>query len=640
MQERRVERRLAAILASDVAGYSRLMGADEVGTLRALQAQRKELVDPLIAAHHGRIVKTTGDGILAEFASAVDAVGFAVAVQRGILARNANLPEERRIALRTGINIGDIIVEGGDIYGDGVNVAARLEALSEPGGVCISEDVYRQVRDKLPYAFADRGEQRVKNIARPVHVYSLDAAAVQRLPEVPLAPQGPASPASRKRAWGKIWPAPAAVAGVLAIALGIRLGFMPATAPQGPAAAPRFSMVVLAFTNLTGDTAQDYLADVITEGLTTALARIKGLFVIARSTAFTYKGKPVDVKQIGKDLGVRYLLEGSEERAGDRVRVNAQLIDAETGAHLWADQFDADRSDLLQMQDEIVTRLARAMQFEAVDIARTTRAPPENLDAEDLAERCNVDSINAWGDSNRLAAAFSLCERALQIDNRNVRALTVMALKYIIPVLTLQSADRQADIRRADELASRALAIDPNFYLAHHVKARVLDAQNRQEEAIVEAQRSLALDPISVENYIVLCEANNYLGRPDRCLEAADKAIRLSPRDPFLWIFFTMKGWAFFMKRQYDQAIHWLRRSAAITPVYSTFLLLSSALALTENQAEAHEMLKRYLALGIVHSKTIAQLRAQMSLGPDNPAFAEYTERLYAGLRKAGMPER
>jgi TolB-like protein len=250
---------------------------------------------------------------------------------------------------------------------------------------------------------------------------------------------------------------------VLAIALGIRLGLMPARAPQAPATAPRFSMVVLPFTNLSGDPAQDYVADVITEGLTTALARIEGLFVIARSTAFTYKGKPIDVKQIGKDLGVRYVLEGSEERAGDRVRVSAQLIDAETGAHLWADQFDAERSDLLQMQDQIVTRLARVMQIEltAADIASAGRARPENLDAEDLAERC--ESALAETEPDKVAAAFSFCERALEIDGRNVVALAHLSFKYVLPVLRGQSTDRAADIRRADELASRALAIDPNY---------------------------------------------------------------------------------------------------------------------------------------------------------------------------------
>jgi TolB-like protein/class 3 adenylate cyclase len=638
MQEPRVERRLAAIVAVDVAGYSRLMGTDEVGTLRSLQAQRKELIDPLIATHHGRIVKTTGDGILTEFASAVDAVGFAVAVQRGMIGRNAYLPEDRRFALRAGINIGDIIVEAGDIYGDGVNVAARLEALSEPGGICISADVYRQVRDKLPYEFADRGEQTVKNIARPVHVYALDAAVVARLPEVPAAPQGPVIPAPRRRAWRRIWPAAAALAGVVAIALGMRLVLVPARAPQEAGRpAPRFSMVVLPFANLSGDPAQDYLADVITEGLTTALARIKDSFVIARSTAVTYKGKPIDVKQIGKDLGVRYVLEGSEERAGDRVvRVNAQLIDAETGAHLWADQFDADRSDLLQMQDEIVTRLARVIQLElpAVDIASAGRARPENLDAEDLAERCE----SAF---NKAETGFSFCERALQIDGRNVTALTHLAFKYILPVLRGQSTDREADIRRADELASAALAIDPNYYTAHLAKALVLSVQNRHEEAIVEADRSLALNPSSPEAYVTLCQDNFYLGRPDRCLEQLDKGMRfMSPRDPFLWAFFVDKALALFMKGQYDQAIYWARQVLPIRPLNGAFLILSSALALTGHQAEAHEMLERYLMLGDVHSKTIAQLRAQLLLTADDPAWAEFIDRLVAGLRKAGMPER
>jgi TolB-like protein/class 3 adenylate cyclase len=637
-----ISRRLAAILAADVAGYSRLMEADEEGTLARLKSLRRDLIDPKIALWKGRIVKTTGDGMLVEFASVLDAVRCAVAVQRGMVARNANLPEDRRVVLRTGINIGDIIVEGGDIYGDGVNVAARLEALSEPGGICISADVYRQVRDKLPYEFADRGEQMVKNIARPVHVYSLDAAAVERLPEVQAVPQASASPAHRRRAWRKVWPTAAALVGVVVIALGIRLGLMPARAPQGPAAPPRFSIVVLPFTNLSGDPAQDYLADVITEGLTTALARIKDSFVIARSTAFTYKGKPADVKQIGKDLGVRYVLEGSEERAGSRVRVNAQLIDAETGAHLWADQFDAERSDLLQMQDEIVTRVARVMQIElpAADIASAGRARPENLDAEDFAERCEIGFLTSEGGHDKVAAAFSLCEHALRIDGRNVIALAHLAMKYIIPVMEVQSTNRQADIRRADELASRALAIDPNYYLAHWAKAYVLIAQNRGEEAIVEAERSLALNPSFMEGYNALCSANNLLGRPDRCLELIDKVMRLSPRDPYLFLFFRMRAMAFFMKGQYDQAIYWDRRVVAITPFNFSFLQLSSALALTGHQAEAHEMLERYLALGDVHSKTIAQLRAQMLLFADNPAYVEFTERLCAGLRKAGMPER
>ncbi|MBV9757268.1 MAG: adenylate/guanylate cyclase domain-containing protein, partial [Alphaproteobacteria bacterium] len=330
VQETRVERRLAAILVADVVGYSRLVAADEVGTLRALAARRREVIEPLVARHHGRIFKTMGDAFLIEFASAVEAVACAVAIQRGMLAGNAALPPERRIALRAGVNVGDVVVEGRDLFGDGVNVAARLEALAEPGGICISGTAHEQVRDKLPFAFADRGEQAVKNIAHPVRVHALDAAVIAALPDAPAPVLVQPSPWQRRRAPGPI--VAAAVAFVLLVAGGAWLVARPG-APR-PEAAPRLSMLVLPFANLSGDPAQDYLADVITEELTTALARLPGGFVIARSTAFTYKGKPVNVRDVGRQLGVRYVLEGSAEPGQKRVRVTAQLIDAGTGAHL------------------------------------------------------------------------------------------------------------------------------------------------------------------------------------------------------------------------------------------------------------------------------------------------------------------
>ena len=303
-----------------------------------------------------------------------------------------------------------------------VNIAARLEGLAEPGGICVSDDAYRHVRDKLPLPFTDQGEQSVKNIARPVRVYALDAQMVAWLPDQP-------SPREQAKAPTRPW-FRAAVIGLAALVLlaaALWLVVTRAHRPQELASAPRLSIVVLPFANLSGDPAQDYLADVITEGLTTDLSRISGTFVIARSTAFTYKGKPVDVKQVGKDLGVRYVLEGSEQHSGNQVRVNAQLIDAETGAHLWADQFDADRANLLQMQDEIVTRLARAMQIQlvAVDAARVTRARPGNLDAEDLALRCEAGVYNFPPGSAEFPAVLGLCDRALHIDNGNVFALTL-----------------------------------------------------------------------------------------------------------------------------------------------------------------------------------------------------------------------
>jgi TolB-like protein/class 3 adenylate cyclase len=643
VQALRVERKLAAIFAGDVAGYSRLMGADEVGTLSALKAHQRELIDPLLTAGRGRLVKTTGDGILAEFASAVDAIGFAVVLQQRMADRNKDVPQDRRIEFRVGINIGDIIVEGDDIYGDGVNIAARLEALAEPGGICISEDAYRQVRDKLPYEFTDRGEQIVKNIARPIRVYELGSAAVRALPDVQAPPGSRAPPTSRRFRWRPGLPVAATLMALLVVALGTWFVVTPAKAPSRGGAIPRFSIVVLPFANLSGDPGQDYLGDVITEGLTTSLARIRDSFVIARSTAFTYKGKPIDVKQIGQDLGVRYVLEGSAEQAGNRVRVNAQLVDAATGAHLWADQFDADRSDLLQMQDEIITRLARAMEIQlaAVDIARATRVRPDNLDAEELAERCVAGLYNAESVPTRISAASALCEHALQIDQGNVVALSVLALNYINPVINAQSADPQADIRQADEFATRALAIDPDAYVAHVAKAYILMAQNRAEQGIVEAERGLALNPSYINAYVALAEASNFAGRPDRALEFADKAIRLSPRDPLLRWLYHDKGWAFFMKGQYDQAIEWFRRVVAIAPSQKfTQLLLASALALTGHETEAQVALQRYLALAGVNSTTIAQLRAGQLAIADNPAWVEYNERLFHGLRKAGMAGR
>src|SRR5260370_5600318 len=304
----RVERRLAAILAADVAGYSRLMSVDEEGTHARLRAHLRQLIDPKIKEHRGRIVKNTGDGLLAEVPSVVDAVRCAAEIQRGTIDRNADVPEDKRLTFRIGVNLGDVIVEPEDIFGEGVNIAARLEAFAEPGGICISGTVREHVGDKLPYPFEDMGDQRVKNIARPVRVYAISAAAVASLPQVPSIAE--------------------------------------ASKPITSLNAPRLSIVVLPFVNLSNDPEQEYFADGVTDDLTTDLSRISGSFVIARNTAFTYKGKPVDVKQLGRDLGVRYAIEGSVRRAGDQVHVNVQLIDTESAAHLWADRFDIDRANL------------------------------------------------------------------------------------------------------------------------------------------------------------------------------------------------------------------------------------------------------------------------------------------------------
>ena len=632
MVQPRIERKLVSVVVADVVGFSRLTELDEEGTHARLNVLLRELIKPKIGEHHGRIIKNTGDGALLEFASVVDAVRCAVEIQRGMIDRNADFPQDRRIVFRFGINLGDVIVEPDDIHGDGVNVAARLEGLSEPGGVCISGTAYDHVRDRLPYVFTEKGEQTVKNIARPVRVYSLGADAIAALPASPLSV---GNQQSSGRHWNRGWLAAAAgTTTVIVVAAGLWLGFKPASAP-------RLSIVVLPFANLSGDPAKDYLADVITEELTTGLSRIRGAFVIARSTAFTYKGKPIDVKQIGKELGVRYALEGSAQPSDSKVRVTAQLIDAETGAHLWADQFDADRSNLLEMQDEIVVRLSRALLFQyvAVDIARSDRMRPGNLDAEDLAIRCVADLIAGpagW------ATAPGLCDRALQIDPRNVLALSLSAEMIIIPVILAQSDDPIAATRRADELASRALAIDPNFDYAHVVKAWILMAQNRHEEAIVEGERGLALNPSNVQGYLVIGVANNFLCRPDRVVEAIDKAIRLSPRDPSLGSFYEVKAEAYFIMRQDANTIEWIRRSTAtvhqIIDPYAA-LMLAAASALSGQQAEAGEAIKAYLADSRAKSRTISQFQKQQLAMADNPRWLAYNERFAEGLRKAGLPE-
>jgi adenylate cyclase len=411
--------------------------------------------------------------------------------------------------------------------------------------------------------------------------------------------------------------------------------------PLRPApTAPRLSIAVLPFSNLTGDAAQDYLGDVITEELTTSLARIPHSFVIARSTAFTYKGKAVDVRQLGRDLGVRYVLEGSQELGGNRVRVNAQLIDTNTGAHLWADQFDADRTNLLDMQDEIVTRLSRALQIRLLEVeaAHIARAHPADMDANQLAMRCEAMLLNSQPGSAEAEEGYSLCERALERDDRNVRALISLSFKFIDRTLTVQSLDRDADIRRADEMVSKALAIDPNVYSVHFAKAEILVAQGRFDEAIVEAERSLALNPSFVSAYGALATASSFLGRPQDAIDYADKAMRLSPRDPFLYVFYLEKGFALSLLHHDDQAIDWLRRAAAAAPQWPLpQALLAAELSLTGHDVEARDVLKRYLSLSATTAKTIAQWRGQ--LPSNDPVFLAYAAGLIEGLRNAGLPE-
>jgi TolB-like protein len=444
-------RRLAAILAADVAGYSRLMGADEEGTHERVQAHLRELVDPKIREHHGRVVKTTGDGMLAEFASVVDAVRCAGEIQRTMADRDLDLSEERRLRFRIGVNLGDVIADGGDIYGDGVNIAARLEGLAPRGGVCVSGSVRDHIGDRLPYAFEDMGEQRVKNIARSVRVYVWHPEGIADLPMT--------SGSS-----------------------------IPLRSPL--ITAPRLSIVVLPFTNLSDDREQQYFADGITEDLTTDLSRLENMFVISRNTAFTYRNKPVDTKQIGRELGVRYLLEGSVRRSGNRIRVNAQLLDAATDAHLWTERFDRDTSDLFALQNEITSCLANALGVEliAAEAARRT----EHADALDYILRGRAARLRP-NSRDVYAEAIRLFEHALALDPKSVEAQSRLAASLASRVLNVMTDSAAADLARAEGLVDQAMATSPRSAYAHLVKGSVLFAQHRWEEAILEYETALAL---------------------------------------------------------------------------------------------------------------------------------------------------
>jgi adenylate cyclase len=638
-------RKLAAILCSDVVGYSRLAGADEDRILARLRALRSDLIDPTIAVHNGRIVKRTGDGSIVEFRSVVDAVRCAIEVQNAMVERNAGVPEDRRIVFRMGIHIGDVVEESdGDLMGDGVNIAARLEGIAQPGAICLSEDAYRQVKGRLDLAVSDLGEQSLKNIAEPIKVYSLQVGvAVQAKPVAEAKPPEP-------KKHSALAPRAAGFALLFVVIAGGAWYFFAGNRPApvasnaaAPVEAGRLSIVVLPFANLSGDPTQDYLTDALTDELTTSLARIPNSFVIARNTAFTFKGKPIDAKAIGKDLGVRYVLEGSMQSSTAQVRVNAQLIDADSGAHLWAEQFDTPRADLLQMQDEIVTHLAHALQLQFWDAsaARLKRTPTANLNAEDLAFQC-IAALQKSGYIGKGAeAGYALCDQALAADPNNVAALNILSVKFWLPVVSNSSADPKADLKRADELVSQALALDPNYAYGHTSKAKILQAQGRVDDAIAEDERALALDPTALNAYVDLGIEYNRIGQYEKSLKLFDKAIRLSPHDPLLNTFYSNKADAFFGLKDYDQAIEWERRAIAINPnILSPHPILISALGWTGHEAEAHEAIQRYLALFPTGPRTIAAWKAVKGqlINPD-PHYSEFWDRALEGQRKAGLPE-
>ncbi|MGA8586213.1 MAG: adenylate/guanylate cyclase domain-containing protein, partial [Roseiarcus sp.] len=598
----RETRKIAAIICSDVVGYSRLAGADEDRILARLRALRSDLIDPTIAVHHGRVVKRTGDGLIVEFRSVVDAVRCAIEVQNAMVERNAGVPEDRRIVFRMGIHLGDVVEESdGDLMGDGVNIAARLEGIAAPGAICLSEQAYWQVKGRLDLAVTDLGPTDLKNIAEPIRVYSLQVGVPAQAK--PAEPVTPPAPTPQKRRFGLV-PLAAALAALLVVVAGGAWWLLNANRPASvvaktPAEAARLSIVVTPFANLSGDPAQDYLVDALTDELTTSLARMRDTFVIARNTAMTFKGMPIDVKAIGKDLGVRYVLEGSVQPSGDRMRVNAQLIDAGSGAHLWAEQFDTPRADLLRTQDAIVAHLANTLdlQLQQAYVAGVKRTPVANRDAEDLALQCSEGMWKAGLIGKEADAAFALCEQALAIDPNNVRALMALGAKFWVRAVFHVSGDRKGDLARADELESKAVALDPDWTWTHMQKGAVLRVEGRPGEAVAEQERALALDPSNVTAAADLGFDHANLGQFDKSLEYLDRAILASPHDRTLRWWYGAKAEADFALKRYDQAIESARRAIAINPDYNAFAhaMLVAALALTDQDAEAREALQRYL---------------------------------------------
>jgi adenylate cyclase len=558
----RVERRLAAILAADVAGYSRLMGADEEGTLERLKALRRELLDPKITEHHGRIVKTTGDGLLVEFASVVDAVRCAVEVQQAMPERHTSVAVDDRIELRVGINLGDVIVEGDDLYGDGVNIAARIEALADAGGVFVSNTVHDHVRDRLPFVFEDLGEQQVKNIARPVRVYRVGLWSVAPTPTT-------SSPASR----GGSGRGQAGEGRLAALPL-----------PDKP------SIAVLPFANMSGDLEQEYFADGVVEEIITALSRIRWLFVIARNSSFTYKGEAVDVKRVGRELGVRYVLEGSVRRGGNRVRVTAQLIDAFTGAHIWAERYDRDLTDIFAVQDEITASVAGIIEpaLVAAEQERVLRKPPDRLDAWEAYQR-GMWHFNKYGaEANKIAQDFFRQAIALDSDFAPGHHGLAFALFFEFWLYSARSTEA-LDVARAE--ARLAVTLDDRDAIAHSVLASLTQGLSGDwGSSIAEALAALALNPNSASVLAILGGTLMTGGNAREGIDRLRQALRASPNDPLAWLWLYMVGCCQFQLRDFEAALqthHEVRRLRAQHAM--AHLYIAASLAYLGRRDEARQ---------------------------------------------------
>jgi TolB-like protein/class 3 adenylate cyclase len=587
--EARVDRRLAAILAADIAGYSHLMGVDEEGTLRQLKTHRKELIDPKITEHRGHIVKTTGDGMLVEFISVVDAVRCAVDIQRGMVERNAEVPTERRIQFRIGINVGDIISDDNDIYGDGVNVAARLEALADPGGIDVSRSVHDQVRDKLSFSFEDLGEQTVKNIARPIGVHRIDLSVKT----------GPAVVTST------------------------------ATVPKSELASSPPSIAVLPFTNMSGDPEQEYFADGISEDIITGLSRLRWFFVIARNSSFTYKGKAVDVKRVARELGVRYVLEGSVRRGGNRVRITAQLIDAATSNHIWADRYDGDLTDIFALQDDITEKVVAAIEpklIEAEGIRSQNRSPGE-LGAWDMVIQAN--SLFWRLTKAETEAATHILKQAIERYPGYGPAHSILAFVLLISGYLGWSV-LERETQEAARLAARAAQLDDSDPWAHLALGFVAFVRRQTNVAAEEFRRALELNPNFAAAHGYLGWTLAFDGQSDEATKHLEEAVRMSPHDPQNAIFNTGLAVTHYLTERYAKAVEYssksLQQRSAFTAGHRIHV---ASLAQNGKIDEAREALARLKEMHPGLSISWIEKNVPYTSGP----MAKFIE----GMRKAGL---
>lgn len=650
MNRSAAERRLSAILIADIVGYSRLMGSDEEGTLQRFRALRSGLIDPAIQRHDGRVVKSTGDGVLAEFASAVEAVRCAIDLQQAMIARNVELPEDKRICFRIGINVGEVMIErDGDIYGDSVNLAARLEALSPCGGLCFSRTVRDQIRDRIPLTFEDWGERSLKNISRPMRVFAVTPDTIAALPrEDPVPVRNAHRPLVAFAAavagffiaggtWYVLRPTAAPTATSASIATPASVPDSTEKAPHG-VNVPRLSIVVLPFANLSDDPGQDYLAESITADLTTDLSRIRESFVIASGTALSYKGKTPDLRQVGRDLGVRYALLGSVRRAGDKVRVNAQLADTATGAQIWSDRFEGDRGTFTELQDDLIARLARTLDLELTE-AESQRAQKErsdSLDASDLAMR-GWSVLNRPISPKQLTEAQSLFEQSLKLDRRHMHAQVGLARTLAAKVNARMSNAQEADLARAEALNDEVLATYPDDAMAHFVRADILRGRKQFDGAVAAYTNAIALNRNLAPAYGAMASALLRAGRSADAIPQIDHAVRLSPRDPLLSFWLYVKCHAYTHLTRDAEAVEWCHRSlaASAVPYWLNYVDLAASNAWLGRRDEARSAIEALLKLKPGY--TVGHW--QREGWSDNPTFLREYERIVEGLRQAGLPE-